>query len=271
MASDPAPQPAIYLSHGGGPWPWMADPGGMWTGLFEWLRALPTTLPRRPEAIVVVTAHWEAGRHTVASGAQPGLIYDYGGFPPETYRIAYPAPGHPEVARRVAELAAAAGIPVDLDPAYGWDHGVFVPIAVSWPEADVPVVAVSLKAGLDPVGHLAFGVALAPMLEENVVIIGSGSSTHDLRMRVTRPESDAFDQWLLDTMSAPPGERAQALTRWAQAPGGTACHPREEHLLPLMVITGAGGDASAARTFHGDVFGHPMACFTVGGPTGQEA
>ena len=232
--------------------------------MLEWLKALPTSLPRQPEAIVVVTAHWEAARFTVASGPRPGLIYDYGGFPPETYRITYPAPGHPGVAQRVAELAVAAGFPVELDPAYGWDHGVFVPIAVSWPEADVPVVAVSLRAGLDPDEHLGFGAALAPLRHENVVIIGSGSSTHDLRMRVTRPQSEAFDQWLFDTMSAEPAARVAALAHWAQAPGGQACHPREEHLLPLMVVTGAGGADQATRSFHGEVFGHPMACYSIG-------
>ena len=232
--------------------------------LARWLSELPAALPRLPEAVVVVTAHWEAPQFTVAGGDQPGLIYDYGGFPPHTYQVTYPAPGHPGLATRLAELARSAGIECRVDPSYGWDHGVFVPLAVSWPEAEVPVVAVSLRAGLDPADHVAFGRAISPLRSEDVLILGSGLSTHDLTFRVSPTVARAFDRWLDETLALPGPARAEQLARWASAPGGRACHPREEHLLPLMVVVGAGGDEPARRTYHHDLFDLPAAGFTLG-------
>ncbi|MGF1595351.1 MAG: DODA-type extradiol aromatic ring-opening family dioxygenase [Acidimicrobiales bacterium] len=197
----------------------------------------------------------------MASGERPGLIFDYGGFPPHTYRLTYPAPGSPAVARRVAELGASAGIEVALDAGYGWDHGVFVPVAVSWPEADVPIVAVSLRTGLDPTEHVAFGRALAPLRDENVMILGSGLSVHDLSFRVSASEATAFDRWLEKALALDPADRPAALARWSEAPGGRACHPREEHLLPLMVVVGAGGEAEAVRTYRDTMLGWPVAAY----------
>lgn len=258
------PQPAVFVSHGGGPWPFMDDPSGMWDGLTADLRSLPDMLPRPPDAIVVVTAHWEAPVFTVAAGARPELIYDYGGFPAHTYEVRYPAPGAPAVAARIAELAREAGIDVALDAEHGWDHGVFVPLSVGWPDADVPLVAVSLRNGLDPEAHLRFGEAIGVIREENVLILGSGMSTHDLSFRVDQATAAEFDDWLASTMDLPAGPRAERLLDWADAPGARSSHPREEHLLPLMVVAGAGGDHPAVRRYHDEVFGLPAAGFTIG-------
>jgi aromatic ring-opening dioxygenase catalytic subunit (LigB family) len=255
-------QPAIYIPHGGGPWPFIDDPSGRHDALARYLRDLPGSLPQKPSAILVITAHWEARQFTIASGPQPQLIYDYGGFPPHTYQLKYPAPGAPDVALSAAELVAAAGIDVALDPEYGWDHGVFVPIAVSWPDADVPVVAVSLKQGLDPAEHIAFGAAIESLRDQNVVIIGSGLSIHDLSFRITAAQATQFDQWLYNAMTQPAAVRAERLRRWAVAPSGRIAHPREEHLLPLMVIAGAGGADPVERTYSDTLFGLDTAGYT---------
>ena len=265
MHATTARQPAIYIPHGGGPWPFMADPQGQYRSLTDYLHQLPHTLPEAPRAIAVVTAHWEAPAFTVASGLNPELIYDYGGFPPNTYQVKYPAPGEPHVAARVAELAHAAGIEANLDPTHGWDHGVFVPMAVSWPDAQVPVVAISLKTGLDPADHLAFGQALAQLRDEGVAIIGSGLSTHDLSFRITPAEAGEFHRWLDDTMRSSMVERVERLTRWAEAPWARAAHPREEHLLPLMVVVGAGGNDPVERAYYEPMFGLPAVAYAFGG------
>lgn len=264
MDADRGRQPAIYLPHGGGPWPWMADPPGRWDGLRAYLRDLPGLLPGPPRAIALVTAHWEEPEFTVASGARPELIYDYHGFPEDTYRVTYPAPGAPDVAEQVVALAADAGVTVRADPTHGWDHGVFVPLAVAWPEADVPVVALSLRTGLDPAEHLAFGEALAALRDDDVVVLGSGLNIHDLRFRIQPAQAEAFDDWLAAAMGAAPDRRRRELARWTEAPHARAAHPREEHLLPAMVIAGAGGDDRATRTPAGELFGLPMSAYTFG-------
>lgn len=264
MISSAARQPAVYIPHGGGPWPYFEDPNGRHNRLAEYLRALPTDLPQEPSAILVITAHWEASEFTVSGGAAPELIYDYGGFPPHTYQVKYPAPGSPEIAAEVARLGNASDITTVVDPDYGWDHGVFVPIGVSWPEAKIPVVAVSLKRGLDPAQHIAFGQAIAPLRDQNVVIIGSGLSTHDLSFRITANEAAEFDAWLQDAMEQPSEERSRRLCEWAQAPSGRKAHPREEHLLPAMVVAGAAGNDPVTRTYSDTLFGLAAAGYTFG-------
>lgn len=240
-------QPVYFLSHGGGPWPWLE---GEFRRSFDWLEAslkdLPAQLPERPRAVLAVSGHWEEPGFTVSAAAQPGMVYDYYGFPEHTYHIRYPAPGSPEVAARVVELAAAAGIPVASDPARGFDHGTFSMMQPIYPEADVPVVSLSLRADYDPAAHIALGRALAPLRAEGVLIVGSGFSFHNLRMfdeRAFEP-SAAFDGWLRHTLlDLPPQERAAELLRWDRAPAARTAHPREDHLIPLMVAVGAAGDA----------------------------
>ncbi len=244
--------PSLYIPHGGGPCFFMPDPRGTWSRMEAYLRALPASLPMAPRAILVVSGHWEAPAFTLTGAqAHPGLIYDYYGFPPQTYELAWPAPGAPWLAERAASLLTGAGLPAAIDPTRGFDHGVFIPLKVAFPEADVPVVQMSLHASLDPAIQLAAGAALAPLRDEGVLVIGSGMSFHNLRAmgdpRVTAP-SEAFDAWLAEAIGAEPEARSAQLARWAEAPWARLVHPREEHLLPLMVAAGA-SDARGTRDY----------------------
>lgn len=250
--------PTYFVSHGGGPWPWMPDMREMLASLDTALADMPRQIGRTPKAVLMVTAHWEERAFTLGSHPAPGMVYDYGGFPAHTYSVVYPAPGAPELARRVQGLLQDAGLPVALDPQRGYDHGTFVPLAVMYPDAQVPVLQMSLRAGLDPAEHLALGRALAPLRDEDVLIVGSGLSYHNLRNFGAggRAPSKAFDVWLQDAMAAAPAVRAEALLNWESAPSARVCHPREEHLLPLMVAVGAACDDAAECVYHGEaVFG----------------
>lgn len=254
----PAPRmPVVYLPHGGGPWPFVDlaffDRAEM-DDLARYLRDLPSTLGVRPKALLVVSAHWEAPVATVMTSPKPPMLYDYHGFPPESYRITWPAPGDPALAARVRALLGAAGFATAEDPARGFDHGTFVPLKVSWPEATIPTVQLSLVAGLDPALHLALGAALAPLRDEGVLIVGSGMSYHDLRglmRKQGRPDSETFDAWLRAAATAAPGERVAQLAAWDRAPAARRAHPREEHLLPLMVVAGAAEDDAGRLAWSG--------------------
>jgi aromatic ring-opening dioxygenase catalytic subunit (LigB family) len=244
----PARMPVVFMPHGGGPWPWMEGRGfggpGAWDGLRRYLQALPGTLPQAPRAILSVSAHWEEPVPTVMSGRSPPMLYDYSGFPPETYQIRWPAPGDPELAVRVHELLGQAGLQSGEDPDRGYDHGTFVPLAVAWPDAQVPTTQLSLVQGLDPDLHLKIGRALAPLRDEGVLIAASGMSYHNMRgfgSTQGAQSAETFDAWLQQTVTRAPQERDAALRLWAQAPAARSCHPREEHLLPLMVAAGAAG------------------------------
>lgn len=238
--------PALYIPHGGGPLPFLGEPSH--ASLNTFLRGSLHNI-RRPEAIVVISAHWEAPVATITSGAQPALIYDYYGFPPESYAIRYPAPGHPALAARIESLLESQGIAARQDDRQGFDHGMFVPLKIMVPEADIPCVQVSLLASLDAHAHVAIGNALRELREDNILILGSGFSTHNLGLLRTginaeaRARNDAFQAWLLDTCTNPAydqQERENRISRWQDAPFARFCHPREEHLLPLMVCLGAG-------------------------------
>jgi aromatic ring-opening dioxygenase catalytic subunit (LigB family) len=240
--------PAVYLPHGGGPWPYFdtSRMGGpeLYTAMTRYLKGLKSTLPTTPKALVVVSAHWEAPVPTVMSHQNPPMYYDYTGFPKQTYEVKWPAPGDPVLAARVRKLLGGVGIQSAEDTARGFDHGTFVPLGVAWPTPTIPTVQLSLVRGLDPSAHLKIGRALAPLRDEGVFIVGSGMSYHNMRgffgrvPRVTE-DSKAFDDWLVATAALSSTDRARALTQWKTAPSALACHPREEHLLPLMVIAGA--------------------------------
>jgi len=240
------PLPSYYITHGGGPWLYMdGEYRAMHAALEHGLAAIPRELGVRPRALLVVSAHWEAPEFALLAAARPGMLCDYGGFPPHTYRVQYPAPGAPELAQRARGLLAAAGIGAALETRRGYDHGVFVPLAVMYPDADVPVLAMSLQGGLDPAAHLAAGRALAPLRAEGVLIVASGSSYHNLggvNAGAVAASRD-FDAWLQQALCGASGAAREALLeRWADAPAARHAHPREEHLLPLMVAAGAGGD-----------------------------
>ena len=248
--------PSLYLPHGGGPAFFMRDGmRDMFRPMEAFLAQVHTQLPVKPSAILVVTAHWEADVATFTGAAQPELIYDYYGFPPETYSLSYRAPGAPALADRAAALLGAAGIAAKVDASYGWDHGVFIPLKVMFPLAEIPVLAMSLKAGLDPSAHVAMGAALRPLREEGVLIMGSGMSYHNLRSFGSGggQASQQFDDWLSSALAGDTAQRAEALAQWSRAPSGRAAHPREEHLLPLMVASGAGGDSPAEKIWSGAV------------------
>ena len=236
--------PVVFVPHGGGPWPFVdlgMDPVEL-GALADYLRALPAAPRARPKALLVVSAHWEEDVPTVMTSARPPMLYDYYGFPPDSYAITWPAPGDPALAARVSGLLGAAGIEAASDAARGFDHGTFVPLKLAYPEADVPAVQLSLKAGLDASEHLAIGRALAPLRDEGVFIVGSGMSYHNMRgFRDPRQVvvAEAFDEWLRDTMTLEPSARDERLRAWSSAPRAREAHPREEHLLPLMVAAGA--------------------------------
>ncbi len=253
--------PVVFLPHGGGPWPFV-DLGGFVTkhecdALAGYLRGLVARLPRRPEAMVVVSAHWEAPVPTVMTSPRPPILYDYYGFPPESYAIPWPAPGDPRLAARVRALLADAGIRTAEDAERGFDHGTFIPLKLTFPDADVPTIQLSLERGLDPARHLAIGRALAPLRDEGVLLVGSGMSFHNMR-EFRRPAgraiSEAFDAWLQRVAVADRAPRDDELVRWSAAPAARQAHPREEHLLPLMVVAGAAGD-DRGEVPYSDTFG----------------
>jgi aromatic ring-opening dioxygenase catalytic subunit (LigB family) len=244
--------PTYFISHGGGPWPWLPNWRARFTNLEASLARIPVELGRTPRAVLVVSGHWEAPEFAVMSSAQPPMIYDYHGFPQETYQLVYPAPGAPDLARVTASLIRGAGHPTRLDETRGFDHGAFVPLFIMYPQADVPVFQLSLKIGYDPGAHLALGRALAPLRGQGVLIIGSGLSFHNLQLfgpDAAEP-SDAFDEWLGDALSAESEKRAAELIAWEQAPYARVCHPREDHLAPLFVALGAADHEKATRVYH---------------------
>lgn len=249
--------PTFFISHGGGPWPWMKDE---WHGAYDQLgaalRRLPEDVGVRPQAVLMVSAHWEEQVFTVQSHPAPGMIYDYSGFPDYTYRIRYPAPGVPKLAQRVQELLRGDSIAVSGDAERGFDHGMYAPMAVIYPQADMPTIQLSLRRGLDPEEHLAVGRALAPLRDEGVLIIGSGLSYHNLRAfgPTAKQPSATFDSWLDESLAKTGAARSAALAAWQQAPSARQAHPREEHLLPLMVAVGAAEQDVALRVYHEDDF-----------------
>ena len=258
--------PVAFVPHGGGPWPFVEmglpkEEIAQLAGYLRSVQALPSTQPR---ALLVISAHWEEAVPTVMTSARPPMLYDYYGFPPESYRITWPAAGDPPLAARVADLLGAAGFAIGTDAQRGFDHGTFVPLKVTYPDADVPAIQLSLKRGLDPAEHLAVGRALAPLRDEDIFIVGSGMTFHNLRAfgdpRATA-YSEVFDQWLRDTMALEPAERARGLTEWSKAPAARIAHPREEHLIPLMVATGAAGEDAAALAYNGTFGGTRLAAF----------
>jgi aromatic ring-opening dioxygenase catalytic subunit (LigB family) len=174
--------PCAFFGHGGGPLPLM----GQQTEVAATLSSYASTLEAAPSAILIISAHWIADVVSIGSGETHSLLFDYSGFPPETYTYTYPAPGSPDLACRVAELLSAYGVPTRLDPSRGWDHGTFVPLKLMFPHADVPVVALSLHSSLDPDLHINMGRALAPLRSEGVFIIGSGMSFHNFAYFFTR-------------------------------------------------------------------------------------
>ncbi len=253
----------LYFSHGGGPLPILGDPGHK--AMVEFMKKLPGSLDK-PDSVLVISAHWEEQNPTVMTHPSPSLFYDYYGFPDEAYTLEYPAPGHPELADKVSALLEKAGFSAGKDPERGFDHGLFIPMKMMYPSADIPMTQLSLKRGLDPEEHIALGKALSPLLQENILIVGSGFSFHNMqaffRSSGKDPANDTFQDWLVDvcTGSYSAEERNQHLISWEDAPNARYCHPREEHLLPLMTCQGAAG-TGAELVFDDLIFGKRAVAF----------
>lgn len=261
--------PVYFVSHGGGPWPYVEGMRQMFARTEREFRALPGHLPTKPKAVLVITGHWEAEAFTVSTAEHPPMVYDYGGFPEHTYHIRYPAPGSPTLAARVKKLLSDAGLPVREDPQRGFDHGTFVPLVLMYPDADVPVVMLSMKSTYDPAEHIRAGQALSALRDEGVLIMGSGLTYHNMR-GFGRDDSTAIAetfQSYLDSAIAQPDWRVRndMLIHWKNAAGARLAHPQEDHLIPLMVVAGAAAEDSGRDAFVDHVFKVPMASYVFGG------
>ena len=245
--------PTYFISHGGGPWPYMEEFRKKFRVLEESLKDIPRQIGVVPKAVLVISGHWEEDEFSVMASPHPPMVYDYSGFPEHTYRVKYAAPGSPQLAQRVRSLIEAAGMPARLDSQRGFDHGTFTPLVIMYPEASVPVVELSMKSGYDPAIHIALGQALAPLRDEGVLIIGSGLSYHNLRQfgPGARQISKTFDDWLQQTLVASTAnEREARLLTWTTAPAARLAHPQEDHLIPLMVAVGAAKTEAATVVYH---------------------
>jgi aromatic ring-opening dioxygenase catalytic subunit (LigB family) len=234
----------LFLSHGGGPMPLLGDDGHK--ELVECLKDIATKIVK-PSAIIVVSAHWEESIPTITSGKTPSLIYDYSGFPEESYNIKYPCTGKPELAKNIYTLLKNADIDASLNDERGFDHGLFVPLKIMYPDADIPCVQLSLVNSLDPEQHISIGQALQNLNYKDLLVIGSGFSFHNMRAffeaesSTSTAKNEAFEAWLLDTCTNSDfneQERRIRLSQWVSAPSARYCHPREEHLLPLHFCYG---------------------------------
>lgn len=253
-----AKQPSLYIPHGGGPcffMDWTFGPANTWDKMENWLKNLASTLKQQPSAIIIISAHWETKDQVcVTSGSMPKLIYDYYGFPAHTYELTYPSPGSPKLAKQVVEQLNNDDIVCETDSERGFDHGVFIPLKLIYPAANIPIVQLSLRADLDPSFHIRVGESLSAFRNKNIIIVGSGMSYHNLNkfMKGTGAEDEslAFNQWLTKSCLLETQERNRQLIKWYLAPFAKVSHPREEHLLPLMVI--AGSATEKGKTIYSD-------------------
>ncbi len=259
----------VYISHGGGPMPLLGDPDHF--EMVETLKEIAAAVDK-PSAILVISAHWAARLPTVTSGKNPGIIYDYGGFPKEAYEIQYPVPGEPELAKGVVNALKGSGIEAIQDEQRGFDHGLFVPLKIMYPEADIPCVQLSLVRSLDADLHIQIGKALQSLERDNLLVIGSGFSFHNMHAffspnsQETRENNIAFDEWLTAVVSEKAlteNIREERLAGWESAPSARLCHPREEHLIPLHVCYGMAAQASE-KTFKAEILKKQSSMFYWG-------
>lgn len=249
----------VYFSHGGGPLPILGDASHQ--AMVDFMRQLPARL-EKPDAILVISAHWEERVATLLGAPMPPMFYDYYGFPDEAYEITYPASGSPEMAKRIAELLNSNQIPARIDSERGFDHGLFIPLKLMYTQANIPSLQLSLLLGLNPAAHIALGKALRELMHENILVVGSGFSFHNMKafswQGINTPDvaNDAFQNWLIEVCTGPisQAEREQRLIEWEKAPSARYCHPREEHLLPLHVCVGM-ADKPAQVIFDDHILG----------------
>jgi len=254
--------PAFYISHGGGPCFYMDGEGDpvfshvdKHSEARKWYENFANLLPSRPKSILVISAHWETSEFRVITKPTPTLFYDYYGFPPETYNLQYPCPNSPELIQRIKTLMKEAGIKLEEDPDRGYDHGVFVPLKLMFPKADVPIVQLSLHSSLNPEIHYKLGQVLAPLRQEGVLIIGSGSTTHNLRSIGSLTSADwvmKWCDWLRDVLTNPdydPQKRKDMLVNFKKQLFTRDAHPREEHFIPIFVALGSANTQPARRVY----------------------
>lgn len=261
--------PVIFVPHGGGPLPLLNDPGH--AELTSFFKQLGKNI-KRPSAILMISAHWEEGQVSITSGSNPQMIYDYYGFPPESYTIKYPAPGEPELASTIYYHLAQKNIPVQLNEKRGFDHGMYVPLLLMYPEADIPTIQITIYKNMDPAKHIELGRALAEIRKsEDLLIIGSGMSFHNIPTffsndPVSNQRSEAFDKWLVDALTNKAydfSKREELLNNWTQAPHARFSHPREDHLMPLLMCFGISefSNAPAEVVYDGYVMGKKVSSF----------
>ncbi|ODN01644.1 Extradiol ring-cleavage dioxygenase [Orchesella cincta] len=256
--------PCAYVPHGGGPLPILGDKDHV--EMVNWLKKFVGTYltgDKKPTSCLIISAHWEEKQATVQSGATTKLYYDYYGFPKESYNLKYTLPGATELSKRVGQLLESANIRYKVDNDRGYDHGVFIPMKILFPDGDIPTIQLSLVSGLDPKTHIKLGEALAPLRDEGVFVLGSGMSYHNMRgfnNGQSNKDSDPFHEYLRSSLvnSKNYKDKVAALDNWAKAPKARECHPREEHLMPLHVILGAAkheGNVEVKEVFYDNVAG----------------
>jgi len=258
--------PTLFLSHGGGPWHVIPEMRAQFARTEALFHAIPGAMAEKPKAILMISAHWEEAEFTVSTAQKPNMIYDYSGFPAYTYELQYSAVGDPASANRVRTLLNGEGIAC-AEVNRGFDHGAFVPLMLMYPEADIPVVTLSIKANYSPFEHIKMGEALAPLRDEGVLIVGSGYTYHNMR-GYGRPESMQasveFEAYLTKAVEATPSTRNAMLVDWQQAPFARQNHPREDHLVPLFVAAGAAGGDAGKRLLLDEAFGVVLANYQFG-------
>ncbi len=259
----------VYFSHGGGPLPILGDAGHQ--AMVDFMTRLPSRL-RRPDAILVISAHWEEKIATLTGARNPPLFFDYYGFPEEAYTLTYPVPGSPELAHRIVDILGGHNMPARLDSRRGLDHGLFIPLKMMYPQADIPSLQLSLLSDLNPAVHIDLGRALRDLRSENILVVGSGFTFHNMRafswqgINEPDPANDVFQDWLIELCTAPLSsfERERRLVEWEKAPSARYCHPREEHLLPLHLCC-AMADTPATLIFDDHIMGKRATAFLWGG------
>ncbi|MBL4807793.1 MAG: dioxygenase [Rhodobacteraceae bacterium] len=260
--------PTFFIPHGGGPCFFMDwNPAGAWDNMRTFLEGFVRDLPERPKSLLIVTAHWETKTPTVSTNPQPDLLFDYHGFPDHTYDLTWPAPGDPVLAHKVVDLLERAGILTETDDTRGFDHGVFIPMKVAVPDADIPTVMLSIRQDLDPEFHIRLGKALRPLRDQGVLIVGSGLSYHNigaLMGRSTPRGAAEFDDWLTKAATAAPERREKMLPKWQDAPGARFAHPREDHLVPVFVAAGAASGEQGVKVYDDTVLGARVSAFRFG-------
>jgi aromatic ring-opening dioxygenase catalytic subunit (LigB family) len=271
--------PVVFLPHGGGPWPFTHDPivgnPEMYARMTKYMTRLNIVPPVKPRAILLISAHWEASVPTVMTAKLPPMLYDYSGFPPETYQVQWPAPGAPALAGDIQSRLQNAGFPHAGNTHRGFDHGAFVPLKLAYPRAEIPTLQLSLVRGLDADTHFRIGQALQPLRDEGVFIVGSGMSYHNmgkLMANFRRPswemtrldDAREFDEWLAESVSMEPSRRRTRLIEWEKAKSARSAHPREEHLIPLHVIAGAAAADTATLPYRDTILGAQVSAVHFG-------